>query len=148
MKKLLLVLFFVTFTLSAQEHSGIICYNLTRNEMIEFNQNSDLYKELIRDVLIKNGASFLSLIIQSGDTFVVNTIGLSIEKDVIFLYDSDKKILKVSYIGPDGFDEQILSNVEIYRIGPIIKLDKFDTPFIIQFVDDIFSILGIRQLEV
>lgn len=150
MKKIMLflVLFFTTFILFAQSVSspGIICYNLTRDEMIEFNQNAEQYKESIRGVLIENGATFFSLIIQSGDTFVVNMIGLSIDKDVVFLYDSSRKVLKISYTSPSGFDEKIISNVEIIRNGYIIKLDKFDTPFIIHSVEDIFGDLGIRHL--
>jgi hypothetical protein len=147
MKKIILFLIlFITFTVTAQESKGIICYNLTRGEMIEFQQNSDQYMELIRDILRSKGASFLSFIIQSGDTFIVNMIGISIEKDVVFLYDSSKKILKISYISPTGFIEKVISNVEIYRNGFVIKLNKLDTPFIVQFANDIFGDLGIRQL--
>jgi len=149
MKKVILfvTLFFVAFTVFAQTVSspGVICYNLTRDEMIEFNQNSEQYKESIREILVANGASFLSFIIQSGNTFIVNMIGTSTEKDVVFLYDAEKKILKISYIGPTGFDEKIISNVEILRDGFVIKLNKFDTPFFVQFADDIFGELGIRQ---
>jgi len=149
MKKamLLLILFFAIFTLYAQATPGIICYNLTRDEMIEFNQNSDQYKESIRGVLIENNVSFFSLIIQSGDTFVVNMIGVNAEKDVLFLYDSNKKLLKISYTILGNFNEKIISNVEIIRNGYTIKLDKFDTPFIIYSTNDIFGDLGIRHLD-
>lgn len=149
MKKIMLfsVLFFITFTAFAQvvSSSNIICYNLTRDEMIEFNENSEQYKESIRGILAANGASFLSFIIQSGDTFLVNMIGLSSEKDVVFLYDSSKKILKILYTSSSGFNEKIISNVEIMRSGFAIKLNKLDTLFVVQFVDDIFGSLGIRQ---
>lgn len=149
MKKIILflTLFFVTFTVFAQVVSspGIICYNLTRDEMIEFNQNSEQYKESIRGILVANGASFLSFIIQSGNTFLVNMIGTSSEKDVIFLYDAEKKVLKISYIGSTGFNEKIISNVEIMRDGFVIRLNKLDTPFFVQFAEDIFGELGIRQ---
>jgi len=146
---LLLVLFFIIFVLFSQSISspGIICYNLTRDEMIEFNQNSEYYKKLIRDILIKNNASTFSLIIQGGNTFVVNIIGNNIEEDIVLFYDSDKKILNILYFEFDEFNEEIITNVEIIRNGHIIKLDKFDTPFIIRSIDNIFENLGIVYLD-
>ncbi len=153
MKKiaLFLILFLTASAAFAQavvSSSNIICYNLTRDEMIEFNQNSEQYKESIREILAANGASFLSFIVQSGDTFLVNMIGLSVEKDVVFLYDVDKKTLKILYTSPAGFNEKIISNVEIMRSDSAIKLNKlnkFSAFFVIQFADDIFGELGIRQ---
>jgi len=154
MKKFFIIIFvFLAMSIYAQNSflfppkqlPELYCYNLTSSDLHEFNENIDLYKELIRDVLRKEKNNLFSMIIQGEEVFSVIVISTEPENEVSFLYNSSNKILKIlSFNNFMDIEEKIVSNTSMFRAGSIIILDKLNIKFVIRQVEDLFKEMGIR----
>lgn len=144
MKKLLVLLFiFISCLAFAQNYPELYCWDMTSNDVKELKENTELYYKLMRDLLKQEGNTTLSLIYQSGNTFILYVINVEPINDTIMLYDYDNKTLKLFYVGKN--EEKVINDVSITRRNNTFTLSSVRIRFIITKTNDLFGDIGVRQ---
>jgi len=136
-----------SFLFPAEKTQELYCYNLSSEDLQEFNQNMDLYKEHIREILRKEKNEIFSMIVQSEQVFMVIVISIDPAKEASFLYNSSNKELKI--LSLDNFmniQEKTVRNTLMTRSGSSITLSTLSFKFVIRQVEDLFGQMGIRSL--